>query len=101
MWVFSHTLFPNHSRPSPESLYSGNVRKVGIVSVDSSSGVGYRCSRNNGVGNGQVSVFQAALRAISSEGGAVLGYTSTSVVQNTTLKRQLITDAESTSRSST
>jgi len=65
MWVFSHTLFPNHSRPSPESLYSGYVRKVGIVSVDSSSGVGYRCSRNNGVGNGQVSVFQADLSGVT------------------------------------
>jgi len=65
LWFFSHTLFPNHSRPSPESLYSGNVRKVGIVSVDSSFGVGYCCSRNNSVGNGQVSVFQADLSGVT------------------------------------
>jgi len=65
MWVFSHTLFPNHSRPSPESLYSRNMRKVGIVSVNFSSGMGYRRSRNNGVGNGQVSVFQADLSGVT------------------------------------
>ena len=67
MWVFIHTVFPNHSRPSPESLYSGYVRKGGIVSVDSSSGVGYRCSRNNDGGNGQVSVFQADLSGVTRE----------------------------------
>jgi len=65
MRLSSHTVFPNHSRPSTESLYSGYMRKVGIVSVDSSSGVGYRCSRNNGVGNGQVSVFQADLSGVT------------------------------------
>src|SRR5438552_19085419 len=80
MRVFSHTLFPNHSRPSPDRLYSGYVRKVGIVSVDSSSGVGYRCSRNNGVGNRQASVFQADLSRLPPDlfrGRTVLPYPPT------------------------
>jgi len=41
------------------------MRKVGIVSVNFSSGMGYRRSRNNGVGNGQVSVFQADLSGVT------------------------------------